>query len=378
MEFLERPSWLRLIFIVLYGILYSVKICEMEISMYVLDTNAFYYAAEISEFTYSREKLQKFIRNHETVISTTSLFEFLVRHKDKIDIVQKGGEYLQKNNIKIASNVINPLPEHFVYDLANISQESLDVLCAEILENKIDVESRFTSILFDMCLLSGYYFTALSDGNEPCEYCFRALESVCRMFTPIVLDVFKELYTEGYATDDCENYIRGCFYNLLAFMLEKGIPFIEKAKAVKSEEEFRDADYWIPSEEYSHLTEQLSHRFQRQRSTEFLHRLSVIYWKHNNDAELRKHIARLRAIFDKKVAFPALQDYFYDTMVKILVCGGALYKNDLLDAIILCNTQNQHQLITFDGGVIERMRKREHENDVYKKSLITIKYLQEL
>jgi len=350
----------------------------MVIGMYVIDTNAFYYAAEISEFTYSKEKLQEFIRTHETIISTTSLFEFLIKHKDKIDIVQKGGKYLYQNNIKIASNVINPLPEHFIDDLANISQESLDVLCAEILKNKINVESMFTSVLFDMCLFSGYYFTALSDGTEPCEYCFGVLEATYRMFATIVLDAFKELYTEGYKTDDCETYIRNCFYNLLAFMLEKGIPFIEKAKSIKTEEEYRNVDNWLPSEEYSHLTEQLLRKFKKQRSTAFLHRLSVIYWQHNNDPELKQHIARLRAIFDKKIACPALQDYFYDTLVNILVHGGALYKNDLLDAIILCNTQDQHLLITYDGGVINRMRKREHENDVYKNSLLAIKKLQEL
>lgn len=345
--------------------------------MYVIDTNAFYYVAEISEFTYSKEKLQEFIKTHEIVISSTSLFEFFIKHRDKIDVIRKGGEFLFQNNIKIANNVINPLPDNFVDDLANISQKDLDAMCDEILKNKIDIESRFTALLFDMCLFSGYYFTALSNGKEPCEYCFGALESVYKMFAPIVPDIFKELYTEGYKTDDCENYIRDCFYNLLAFMLEKGIPFIEKAKGIKSEEEFANADNWIPAEEYSRLTEQLFSIFEKKRSTEFLQRLSVTYWKSNNDPELKKHIARLKAIFDKKVGFPALQDYCYDTLVKILVHGGALYKNDLLDAIILCNTQDNHQLITYDGGVIARMKKRENENKIYKNSLLTIAKLKE-
>lgn len=160
--------------------------------MYVIDTNAFYYVAGISDFTYNKEKLQEFIRTHEIVISTTSLFEFLIKHRDNIDVVRKGGKYLWQNNIKLVSNVINPLPEHFVDDLVHISQDKLDILCAEILENKIDVESRFTSILFDMCLFSGCYFTAFYDGTEPSEYCCRALESVYRMFTPVVLDIFKK------------------------------------------------------------------------------------------------------------------------------------------------------------------------------------------
>lgn len=346
--------------------------------MYIIDTNTFYYAADISEFTYNKEALQEFIRSHEIIISTTSLFEFLIKNKDEIDIIRKGGQYLYQNNIKLASNVINPIPKHFVEDLANISQEDLDVICSEILENKIDVESRFTAILFDMCLFSGYYFTAFADGTEPSEYCYRTLESVYKMFTPVVLDTFKELYTEGYATDDCENYIRDCFYNLLAFMLEKGIPFIEKAKQIKSEEEFKVVDNWLPSEEYSNLTEQLLTKIQKKRSTAFLQRLSVTYWKNSNDPELKKYIEKLKIIFDKKVVFPALQDYCYDTLVNILVHGAALYKNDLLDAIILCNTQDYHQLITFDKGVIKRMEKRQSENEVYKNSLNTIEKLKEL
>ena len=46
--------------------------------MYVLDTNAFYYAAGISECTYDVEKLQKLVDENEVFISSTSLFEFLI------------------------------------------------------------------------------------------------------------------------------------------------------------------------------------------------------------------------------------------------------------------------------------------------------------
>ena len=80
------------------------------------------------------------------------MFEFLTRHRGKLEIVQKGGKFSYENRIKIASNVINPLPDHFIDDLANISQKELEILCAEILENKIDMGSRFALILFDKCL----------------------------------------------------------------------------------------------------------------------------------------------------------------------------------------------------------------------------------
>ena len=124
--------------------------------MYVLDTNAFYYAAGISECTYDVKKLRKLIKDNEVFLSTTSLFEFLIKYQGDIETVRLGGKYLWENHIKIASNVINPLPEHFTDDLINITESQLQLMCADVLENKIDVESRFTALLFDVCLFSGY------------------------------------------------------------------------------------------------------------------------------------------------------------------------------------------------------------------------------
>ena len=210
--------------------------------MYVLDTNAFYYAAGISECTYDVEKLRKLIKDNDIFISSTSLFEFLVKYQSDIKTVRAGGKYLWENRIKLASNILNPLPEHFTDDIANISEHQLQSMCTDILNNKIDIEDRFTAMLFDVCLFSGYYFIVMSEGTEPCSYCYAAMEIAYKMFTDVALDIFKELYAEGYKTDDCENYIRNSFYNLLAFTLEKGIPYIEKAKTVTSDEEFRNME----------------------------------------------------------------------------------------------------------------------------------------
>ena len=62
--------------------------------MYVLDTNAFYYAAGIPERTYNIAKLQKLIEENKVFISSTTLFEFLIKFHDDIDTIHKGGKYL--------------------------------------------------------------------------------------------------------------------------------------------------------------------------------------------------------------------------------------------------------------------------------------------
>lgn len=343
--------------------------------MYVLDTNAFYYAAGISECTYDVSKLQKLIEDNEVFISSTTLFEFLIKFRENIDIIHKGGRYLCEKEMKIAGNVINPLPEGFSGDIVNISEDELTELCEKILENKIDVESRFISILFDMCLFSGFYFAAMANGQEPPSFCFEVFEKVYKMFAAINLDVFVDIFTEGYKTDDCENYVRNCFYNLLAFELEKGIPFIERAKAIGDEDEIPEADIWVSSEDYTKDTEKLNNKIKARTSTAFLQRLAVTYWKNNNDPELKNHIQKIKTIFDKKVGLTALQDYFYDTLVEIMTRGAALWKNDLLDAIILCNVQDLHIMITYDNGVIKRMERRKEDYPKYLESVNTINEL---
>ena len=57
--------------------------------MYVLDTNAFYYAAGISECTYDINKLQKLIDTNNVFISSTTLFEFLIKYRDDIEKLVK-------------------------------------------------------------------------------------------------------------------------------------------------------------------------------------------------------------------------------------------------------------------------------------------------
>ena len=342
--------------------------------MYVLDTNAFYYASGIAQFTYDVKKLQKLIDDNEVFISSTSLFEFLIKYRKDIDTIHKGGRFLWEKRIKVAGNILNALPKSFSGDIVNITKTELNELCKDVLENKIDVESRYISLLFDMCLFSGFYFSALSDGKEPSGFCFEVFEKIYKMFAQINLELFVNIFTEGYETDDCENYVKNCFYNLLAFELEKGIPFIERAKTV-NDNDIPEADEWVSTEDYYNDTQKLNNKMKAKKSNAFLHRLAVTYWKNNNDPELREYILKITTIFDKKVKFAALQDYLNDTLFKMMTNGAVLQKNDFLDAIILCNVQDSHVLITYDNGVIERMDKRKDKYSKYRESVQIISEL---
>lgn len=343
--------------------------------MYILDTNAFYYAAGLSFFSHNVNKLQTLIKDYPTFIPSTALFEFIVKYRNDISAIHAGGEFLNKNHVYLADNVINPLFEGYSYDLSRISESELQNLSTDVLKNKIDVESRFTAILFNMCLFSACYFSAMSSDTEPSDICLKVIKTVYRVFSPYTLDIFKSAYTEGYAKDDCENFVRRVFSNLLVSELSQGLPYITKAKNTGNDDTISDVNAWFPEQEYSQDVLTLEKRLQQRNSTFYLHQLAVKYWKKNNDSKLEKYIIKLQKPFNDRIPYTALQDYYSDTLERIMVHGGVFWKNDLLDAFILCNVEDKHVLITFDEGVLKHMEKRKDKHPKYQISLDIINKL---
>lgn len=132
---------------------------------------------------------------------------------------------------------------------------------------------------------------------------------------------------------------------------------------------------WLDPEEYSRRTLSLATKLATERSTDFLQKNAVTYWKKNDDNQLSVFIERLTSPFNKKVPWQAMQDYFHDALLGIMTTRAVFRKNDLLDTIILCNLQESHTIITYDGGMIKRMEKRKDEYLKYKESLDLIYYL---
>ncbi len=337
--------------------------------MYVLDTNVLYYVLGLSTCEADMEKLEKFIANNEVFISTTSLYEFIIKNRNNSCAIQKCGKFIADNNIIIASNKMNPIPDGFSLEIEKISNTKLKELCEKILENKIDIESRFISLVFNLCLFSGYYFSANLLGEEPTAFCGYVLKAIYKMFGVINTKVLNQIFEEGYETDDCENYVKECFYNLLDFELRYGIPYIEKANNISDNTESLDIEDWFDSEDFVAPNEDIVKKKRRVTSTKYLQKLGVKYKKNNNDPYLQKHIGKLSSIINTKIPFSALQDYFYDTLDLIISNGAALRKNDFLDALIMCNIQDEHVLVSFDKGVINRMEKRKNQYPRYQESL---------
>lgn len=345
--------------------------------MYILDTNAFYYAADISQFTYDVKKLRKLIVENDTFISSTSIYEFLTKYREDLPMIHKGGRFIRDNDIQIAVNKVDALSEEISWELWSYSKKQLAETCKKVLTVKVENESSIIAAVFDLCLFSGFYFSAYATGNEPSPFCQYVLTAIYKMFLQINTEVIRELFKEGYKGDNCEKDVRDGFYNLLDFELRMGIPYIEKAKEVIDEDGTIDVQVWLDSEDFETPTKEIAKQMCKKTSTKYLQSLGVIYKKNNNDPYLEKHLNRISGIINKRILLHPIQEYFYDTLDSIVTSGAALLKNDFLDALIMCNIQDEHIFITYDNGVIKRLEKRKEQYPKYKDSLDEINRLKQ-
>ena len=149
--------------------------------MIFLDTNAFYYASQISvNNDIDCEKLRAFIKNNEMAISSVSFYEFLVKNRDSLDTVHKGSKFLADNNFKISYNKYFKHHKELDIDYTCINETELKRVLEIVIADKVDTESRFAAIVYDLILFSGFYFYFMKEGEQEKDIKKYIFETCCK------------------------------------------------------------------------------------------------------------------------------------------------------------------------------------------------------
>lgn len=336
--------------------------------MLFLDTNAFYYAAGISTADINKAELLTQISKNETCISIVTLHEFLVKFRNNINVVKTGLQFLADHHIKTAYNKYFPKPSALEYINVDMSERELNTFVQSTLQEKIDVESRYASIIFTACFFSAAAFSA--SKNIDVGMTDLAMEVVWRAVQVVNIgnvDIFRQVFVDGYATDDCENHVRHAFQNLLAVYFQALIPICEAAKDAHDDitiEEFMGLYDW------GVLSEQITKKMAKSDTAlGYLSKIARAYWRASGDAHLTKYLRNFAQPICKVIHEEALQEYIIDIVEACCLQGGAFWKNDILDAFILCNLLDGDTIITFDKGAIKHMEKHRNERKMYDESL---------
>lgn len=335
--------------------------------MIFLDTNAFYYAAELSNGNIETEKLKRYISQNEVAVSSVSFYEFLVKYKNEIDKIHIGSTFLADNHIKVAYNKYFPWHDELRCDFTNISEKKLEKIIETILIDKIDVESRFAAIVYDLMLFSGLYFYYVPEGENASDIKCYIFEDSFKLFALNSLEVFQNIFKEGYKTDNCEKYIKNSTKNLLEFSFSILLPFLDASAEVTTEDEFKAL---IERFDFMSSAEMRSKKIQKcDSSIVYLSKMATRYITSSQDGNLVDYLEKLSQPILKKIPEKAMQEYLKKIASKSCKNGSPFMKNDILDAIILCNIEKVNQLITFDNGVKEHMKKYSGDRQTYKESL---------
>lgn len=343
--------------------------------MLYLDTNALYYAAEISNGKCDVEKLRDTIAENKAVaISSVSLCEFVMRFKDNIEIIHKGGKFLGDNHISIGFNKYFPRPKKLPIYWNAITENQLEVFVDDIRDNKIDVESRFASICFSICFMSIADFMVKESAKDKVGVCYiPTLRNIMKKMNGINMDIFKSIVVEGYNTNDCENYLRKCFDNYMEYWLQCFVPILIKANEVNSYKEYHEIE---KETDWDAMSKDILKKINRSGTTmEFIKKKSMQYWKQMKEDHFEEFLSKLRESVNKMIKEEAIQEYITDIIQSFLLEGSSFWKNDILDAIIMCHLTDEDKLVTFDNGAIKHMEKYEEVRLVYKNSLNLIRSL---
>ena len=336
--------------------------------MLYLDTNAFYYAANLSNGPCCVNKLQKVISEQEVSISSVSFFEFVLRFRNDIEAIHKGGVFLIENNVKIGFSKYYPKPQYMPLDWDIISEQELKLFIEGILENKIDIEGRFSSIFFSVCLVIIADFMVRSENEEgDGVFYINVFKAITNTMSQIDIKVFKAMLSEGYRTDDCENFVRKAFDDYMEFWLQFILPMLEAANEVDTYEEYEMLEN---ESDWDTISECISKKINREITTmKFVQKKAKNYWKKTGDDHLKNFLSNLESAFGNLLKEEALQEYFIDIMGAFLLEGASFWKNDILDAMIMSHLSIEDTLITFDNGAIKHMRKYAPIRETYKRSL---------
>lgn len=344
--------------------------------MILLDTNVIYYLCELSQFHIPSKELLKRIKevdkSEKLYISSVSLNEIIARYHKHANQLRRIVSYLRNNNIDVVDNDYFKKIVPYQYTIAKMKQNEVDRLWLEIKENKVDVEARYTTIMFSLIFSSCILFETAPDIDavtEEYKYTFHNILSITR---DAVLYAMKDLFNSAYDTDDCENYVRTAFYNLLETFLPAAISVCKEATTLQFDENgmlLFSQNEKIYQDELNNLAKSI----QKSRTPMyFIMKRAAQYSKIRSGKEMSEFINNIHAIITNMIKEETIKEYFISIVEKCLFSGGAFMKNDINDALILSTVNSNDIFLSFDNGVIKHMEKHQSTRNEYAKSLNAI------
>ena len=334
--------------------------------MTFLDTNAFYYVAELSyDPNINIDELLNYVRREEIALSIVSLNEFLVKYKASKEKLDVGLSFILENNFLICNNkyfqrkyddILIDKNGRISYHSNLLSDNNWDRYVKKAIKGKIECESYFAWVVFILILFSSYYFYAenrfISDN-----YCFNDFIIRCYKMWSDSLEFFIEAFTNGYNSTECEKVVKNKMKDILELALCISLPLFDATKECKSYDEIKNVISGFKfMEEYQKQKFKIN-KTQNDTSITFLSKLARNYSKTIGEKSYLEYINVISSLLDNRFCEKDIKNYLLSIVKDCFNNGSPFMKNDILDAFILCGLGGGQKIITFDNGMKEYMKK---------------------
>lgn len=341
--------------------------------MYVLDTNVLYYLLGLSSYpnNVNEEKLIKFVEENECCITSTSLFEFICNPSNRVEEARLLGKYLAEHGILVGNVILSPLPDWFDRNLQVIDNRELERLCSYAFNQKIDLEARYAVLQLNLCVLLGVYFY-LDDKMQE-EWGVDGIAELMRCLSELNDQRIRDLFSQGYASGDCERRVKRELSEMLKNELAIGSIVVEAIETHFGDSEFC-LEEWMKGAEYTKAYESLlNHISHRESANEYLKQLARKYKGSVGEEAYRNYLDKIYSVFDGKAQTIAIERYLKRVLRKMVEDGGLYCKNDFIDSLILSALEQADAVVTFDRGFRRIIEEDAGSDPRYSRSLSLIR-----
>lgn len=345
--------------------------------MLLIDTNILYYICGLSKPPVNAELILYEIGRAESIsISDIAFAEFLTKYRCHVGSIRRVCSFMAEHHIEIQSLVYPHMDTPMIKTLRTIRQKAFLESFEPLLAEKIDVESRLATAVFLVILICESVFECNVDPYQippPIYTFFSALFS--KILQPTLVPIFNTIYFDSYRSDDAENYVRHCFYNLLTVTLSACIPMCTQVFEACKEKDWTTIDIAkiiqsFPLKEYNEKSKLIHYKILRQGTpAKFVQKKGIVYGKKINDKHLETLLNGIYTSLGQIIRFEPLKKYMHNIIKNIISSGGAFRKNDINDALILSYLKPTDVILSFDSGVISYMQENRETHAEYQNSL---------
>jgi predicted nucleic acid-binding protein/nuclear transport factor 2 (NTF2) superfamily protein len=323
----------------------------------ILDTNAFYDFMCISKNSHINHDVFRELLSdpkNEVTIPTTTLYEFLIKYEQRIDIIKYGISFIVQHVKKIHSESYLPLTKE-IKSLPKCSDKKIYEVIKDCKEKRIETEARFASFFVEYLLLQytlSYIFEKRGQAMD---------ESIeLKLFQSCAPKIFQDTQQQmvqalrdGYIENNAQPVAEDRYNSILEDRLSTWMAFLEfidnkPNPNLTVEEAFKD---------FVSFFDNSRHVYRFYNSNDNINKWIAKYDNQSNKIASTGLLAVLRAGFEAKGVHGIQVEYMQWKLSSMSqqIPGetpSKFHKNDVLDMLILTVLNDDDSvLISFDKNV---------------------------